>query len=101
MTKLEELKAAAEAIAAELEATADTYEAELEAAADTYEAELKAAAYEAYEAREAAFDTWHFGIRDGDACSYDYDVAMSAQVDYVDAMSAYHAELKKTQENTQ
>ena len=41
-TKLEELKAAAEAIAAELEATADTYEAELEAAADTYEAELKA-----------------------------------------------------------
>ena len=61
--------------------------------------ELRAAAYEAYEAREAAFDTWDFGIRDGDACSYDYDVAMSAQVDYVDGISAYHAELKKTKDN--
>jgi len=62
--------------------------------------ELEAAAYDAYEAREAAFDTWDFGIRDGDACSYDYDVAMSAQVDYVDAMSAYRSELKKTKVDT-
>jgi len=62
--------------------------------------ELEAAAWGAYDAREAAFDTWDFGIRDGDACSYDYDVAMSAHLDYVDAMSAYRSELKKTKGDT-
>lgn len=62
--------------------------------------ELEAAAYDAYEAREAAFDTWDSSIRDGDACSYDYDVAMSAHLDYVDAMSAYLSELKKTKGDT-